>query len=113
MGKYQCQTMGEYARLLMEDAVNAVDKKVRTYDGEGREVWMDEPDLDVKSEVKAAFCEVAHHLLQSLASANAIEKLSGYNPTDIREYGAEHQRFIAEYEDDWSWVYEDDEEGEE
>lgn len=50
MGKYQCQTMGEYARLLMEDAVNAVDKKVRTYDGEGREVWMDEPDLDVKSE---------------------------------------------------------------
>lgn len=108
MSRYQCMSMGEYARLLTEDAIHAVDGEVRVFNDEGETEWVKDPDLDPKAEVKASCGELAHHLLQMTASANAIEKLSGFKAENIQEYGAAHESFIQEWADEWAWLYEEE-----
>lgn len=113
MSKYQCGTTGQYARMLTEDAVRAVRGEVRTYNGDGCEEWVKDPDIDPAEEVLACCCELAHHLFQSLASANAIEQVSGFKadkPGEMLKYAAAHAEYEQKWADDWSWLYEDEEE---
>lgn len=105
MSKYQVPTMGIYAQMLAEDAVHAVRGEIRTYDGTGKEIWVKDPDINIEKEVELACGEIAHHLFEQIAAANAIEELSGYKPERIVEFAVSFEEWKHKHSSDWQWIY--------
>lgn len=107
MSKYQCGTMGEYARLLTEDIEHAVRGEYRTPEGK----WEEDPELDPVEEAGGAARELSHHLFMLLTASNAMEALSGLEigkNLTMRQYAEAHAVAEQEIADDWEWLYADD-----
>lgn len=114
MARYGYTTMDTYARMLMEDALHAIDGEMRV-EGEGGDVWVKDDGVDAKREVSLAFRELAHHMNDALASARAVERLAvnkGLEYT-VDEYMTANMDELKWFEDDWAWVYDDETEEEE
>lgn len=112
MSRYGCMTMGTCARMLLEDALHAIDGEVRV-EGDGGTEWVKEDGLDAKREVSEAFRELAHHMNEALASARVFDRLAvnkGLEYT-VGEYMTASMEELNRFEDDWAWVYDDDEDG--
>lgn len=111
MAKYGSMTMGTYARMLLEDALHAIDGEVRV-EGDGGTEWVNVNGLDAKREVSEAFRELAHHMNDELASARAFEMLAvnkGLEYT-VGEYVTAIMEELKRFEEDWAWVYNGDQE---
>lgn len=112
MARYGCTTMGTYARMLMEDALHAIDGEMRV-EGDGGDAWVKDDGVDAKRVVSDAFKEIAHHLDSALASACAFNVLMYEKAIEFSamDYLAAKSEELKRFEDDWAWVYEDDEDG--
>lgn len=113
MGIYQVTSAGEYARMLREDALHALKGEVRMFDDEGRTVW--EPgldtDIDVAEEIDHVIKELAHHLNEALAAGRAMENeamRAGVKFDPVRLYGVELMKEREKHDDDWAWIYEEE-----
>ena len=93
MARYQVVTMGEYARMLHEDAMHALNRERRLFDQYDRVMWEYDPEMDqsyILQKVDGVIRVLAHNLKQALDSLSATDSLAD------------------KYDDDeWAWVYEE------
>lgn len=113
MPLYHTASIGEYARMLREDALHALKGEVRTFDDEGRTVWEHglDTDIDVAEEVDQVIKELSHHLKEALDAGRAqenIAKLHGVKFDLTREYGVELMNERKKHDDKWAWIYEEE-----
>ena len=114
MAKYLTETIGEYARMLREDALHALNKERRVFDEEGRMMWEYEPgtdQADIAEEVDEVIRELAHYLKEALEDGRTREEISKRHGMKfvLRDYMEERAKQARMFEDDWAWVYEEQE----
>lgn len=115
MAGYQTSTMGEYARMLHENAMHALNRERRLFDQYDRVMWEYDPEMDqsyILQMVDGVIRVLAHHLKQALDSGRTIDSLEDKMGAMFTHGAYEEARIIEadRFADDWSWVYEDGDE---
>lgn len=112
MSKYQTSSMGEYCKLLAEDAQHAIKHEVRTQTEDGDWKWVEDADLDPKQEVTDVIHEICYQLQMAMGSANAHEALADKSDPKgyFHKYMDETYKYHKKWEDDWAWIESDDDE---
>lgn len=110
MARYQTSTMGEYARMLHEDALHALNRERRLFDQYDRVMWEYDPEMDqsyILQKVDGTIRVLAHNLKQALDSMRAIESLADKMGVMLSPKAYEEARIIEadRFADDWAWVY--------
>lgn len=113
MPLYQTASVGEYARMLREDALHALNGEVRTFDDEGRTVWEHglDTDIDVAEEIDQVIKELSYHLKEALDAGRAMENeamRAGVKFDPARLYGVELMKEREKHDDEWAWIYEEE-----
>ena len=113
MALYKTSNIGEYARMMREDALHALKGEVRTFDDEGRTMWEHglDTDIDVAEEVDSVIKELSHHLYEALSAGRAMENeamRAGVKFDHARLYGVELIKEMEKHDDEWSWIYEEE-----
>lgn len=113
MPRYQVKSAGEYARMLREYALRALNGEVRTFDDEGRTVgeFGLDTDIDVAEEIDGVIKGLSHHLNGALAAIRAQKNFAmrhGVEFDPARLYGVELMKEREKHDDKWSWIYEEE-----
>lgn len=106
MSRYQTSTMGQYCRMLAEDAVHAINHEVRVYDDDGIWLWEEDDYIDPEEEVMDVIREICLQLQMSMASANAHEALvdkSNYT-NYFNSYMDEVMKYDQIFRASWAWL---------
>lgn len=105
MSKYGCSTLGNEARMLVEDVEHAVLGEYRTPDG-----WEADPERDPVKEAGDAARELAFQAWRMLVASRAMESVAGlsWRNVDMTAYEAATHREELAIEPYWSWMSEDD-----
>ena len=112
MARYQTSTMGEYARMLHEDALHALNRERRVFDQYDRVMWEYDPEMDqsyISQKIDGVIRYLAHQLKRELDSGRAIYRLADKMGAVFTHAEYEEARIIEadRFADDWSWVYEE------
>ena len=113
MAIYKTLDTSEYARMLREDALHALNLEVRKIDEDGNTTWVEEFMTmdDIAVIVDDSIRELAHHLKEALEDAITKEELARKAGItfDAITYIDERVRQASRFDDDWAWVYEEQE----
>lgn len=112
MARYQTSTIGEYARMLHEDALHALNRERRVFDQYDRVMWEYDPEMDqsyILQMVDGVIRNLAHKLKQALDSGRAIDSLADKMGAMFTRAEYEEARIIEadRFADVWSWIYEE------
>ena len=113
MAIYNTLDIGEYARMLREDALHALNSEVREIDEDGNTSWVEEFMTmdDISVIVDDSIRELAHHLIEATVDAitkGELAKKAGIT-FDAITYINERVRQGDMFDKYWSWVYEEQE----
>ena len=111
MALYKTSNIGEYARMLHEDALHALNLEVRKIDEDGNTSWVEEHMTmeDVAVIVDDSIRELSHHLKEAMVDAMTKEKLARkagitFDPIAYIVERVMQDDMIDKY---WSWIYEE------
>lgn len=113
MALYNTSNIGEYARMLHEDAMHALNLEVRKIDEDGNTSWVEEfmTMEDIAVIVDDSIRELSHLLKEATLDAITREELARkagitFDRTTYFVERVRQDRVIDKY---WSWIYEDGE----
>ncbi len=108
MARYRTETLGEYARMLMEDATHAAMGERRGL-GDDEPEWVFDAEVDPVAGVASCVKELSHHTSEAQAQALAYERLLrklGYDEGSVERklvpLALDAKIDVAH---EWAWVY--------
>ena len=111
MALYKTLNTGEYARMLWEDALHALNLEVRKIDEDGNTSWVEEfmTMEDIAIIVDDSIRELSHHIREAMADATTKEELARTAGVtfDTITYIDERVRQDRMLDECWSWIYEE------
>ena len=113
MALYNTLDTGEYARMLREDALHALNLEVRKIDEDGNTSWVEEHMTmeDIAVIVDDSIRELSHYLKETIVDAITKEELARKAGItfDTITYIDERVRQEDMFDEYWSWIYEEGE----
>lgn len=111
MALYKTLDIGEYARMLHEDALHALNLEVRKIDEDGNTAWVEEfmTMEDIAIIVDDSIRELSHYLKEATVDALTAEDLARKNGItfDRTTHFVERVRQDNMIDKYWSWIYEE------
>lgn len=111
MALYNTSDTGEYARMLWEDALHALNLEVRKIDEDGNTSWVEEDMTidEISVIVDDSIRELSHHIRESTVDALTKEELARKNGItfDTVTYINERVRQDRVIDKYWAWIYEE------
>ena len=112
MALYNTLDTGEYARMLREDALHALNLEVRKIDEDENTSWVEEfmTMEDIAIIVDDSIRELSHHLKEAMVEAITKEELARKAGItfDTIAYIDERVRQEDMFDKYWSWIYEEE-----